>query len=381
MSRWYKQDGNSDAHPKVQRAGFWGARVLETLCRVSAEFELGGRVPPHYADPSYLARRMMATDLLPLEEAEAAIAKGLKKLADPDPKWALVEVEEDGSVVILGWRGEGEGLSSTERSKNHRRVKELEAQLEAMRALVEGRQAESAAPSGATERNAPTLHATPGDEDATNRNDATLKRRGEEIREEEISPLPPTAGAAGEGDAGALTETQLAELWNAEVAEPGKGQVRIPLGKNLLRHARARLKTRPRREDWAPVFERARQLREVGGCTWLDFGWLVGGEDKADRVLGGKYDFKLEQARGAAPIPMRRPVGGIPPAPEPPPLPPPKPDEERLQRCGECGELVTGTWDGERWRLAEHFADFGETTPCITPGMNDSRAEGARSYA
>jgi hypothetical protein len=99
-----------------------------------------------------------------------------------------------------------------------------------------------------------------------------------------------------ESDPDALTPDRLAERWNREVIpEDEKGRVRIPLGK-AAKHAAARIRERPRPRDWDEILVKARQLR-AAGCTWLDFGWLVGSPDHPDNIANGKYDFRLERAR------------------------------------------------------------------------------------
>ncbi|WP_373047199.1 hypothetical protein [Vulgatibacter sp.] len=372
--KWYKQDGNSDSNPKIQRAGFWGARVYECLCRISADFELDGTVPAHYVDPTYLARRMMATDVLPLEQAEAAISKALAKLADPEPKWQLIAIDEQGDVTIIGWRRAEEPQSSTERSRNHRKVKELEAQLAELRALLPA----DAPPEPPPE---PAKDARNGDATPRNvRNGATgEERRGDQTREEDP---PPSPSGAAEGLPAGLTATQLAERWNAEVADADseKGKVRIPLSKGIAKRTKERLASRPAWEDWAPVFERARQLRREAGCTWLDFPWLIENDLKAQHVLSGRYDFKLEQARGAAPIPFRAraPVGGLPrlERPERPPL---KPGDRDIVMCRGCASHFPATFDGQSWTLEPHDS-MG--LPCeAAPAPGWCADEGARSFA
>lgn len=120
----------------------------------------------------------------------------------------------------------------------------------------------------------------------------------------EDPPLPPTADAAGgtpppqlalvaDEDPEQVTPERLAERWNRDVADgKPKGSVRLPLGK-VRRKAELRIKARPKWPDWDPVLAYARRLRVEADCTWLDFAWLVEADDRADRILGGKYDFKL----------------------------------------------------------------------------------------
>lgn len=319
--KWYKQDGNSDANPKIQRAGFWGARVYEGLCRISADFELEGRIPAHYADPTYIARRIMATDILPLEEAEEAVAQGLERIAVDDPRWQLVAIDPDGCLTILGWRGDGkdtDALSSTERSRNHRRVKELEALVEELRAKVEPRGNETATP-----RNATATDAT----SATEGTNATLEeRRGEESREERHS----SNSAAAEPDPSAplvlglepeeppdqrkrFGPAELLGLWN-KLAHPAMPRAE-KLSDGRKRKAQTRLRENPDPGWWVAVVEAANasphcrgESRPAKGANkpWrCTFDFIVENDTNPLRILEGAYG----DDRQAPPPPDSKPSG------------------------------------------------------------------------
>lgn len=208
--KWYKQDGNSDANPKIRRSGFWGARVFEALCRISADFELNGEIPAHYADPGYLADRIMAYQVLGPDEAEKAIEAALSRLAVEDPTWALLERHDDGSVTILGWRGEGkdtDALTSTERSRNFRELQRARQRIEELEQAVGG-QAKGPGEGGngpAAGRNEPATDATPAtkaterNESATDATDATNATLDKSRRDKKRSDPPPIVPPPGEG--------------------------------------------------------------------------------------------------------------------------------------------------------------------------------------
>jgi len=189
-------------------------------------------------------------------------------------------------------------------------------------------------------------------------------------------PPPPTAGAAGKPapeplavepevpDPDRVTPEALAQRWNRDVADgKAKGAVRLPLGKQR-RKAELRIKARPRWSDWDPALAYARRLRAEGGCTWLDFAWLVANDENADAMLGGKYDFKLEQAARSGP----RLVGGIaPPPPEELAGDAPEPGQTQAQRCAWCRATLPHRWDGHGWWPAYHEG-------CSSPHATSLRA-------
>src|SRR5258708_4820356 len=52
---WIKDYTDSDHHPQLLRAGFWGAFLFKGLCRLSGKFGWRGPIPSSYLDPEALA--------------------------------------------------------------------------------------------------------------------------------------------------------------------------------------------------------------------------------------------------------------------------------------------------------------------------------------
>lgn len=323
---WYMHEANSDHHPKIRKAGFWGARAYECLLRVDAEFRLGGVIPPHFADAYYLADRLQAFDILPKADAVATIAQALQDLASTQSRmWALIEIRNDGTVLLLGRMEEEEAesrrpMTDAERAKAYRDRKKAAAQ----------------AP---TSRDGEGRHVTARDEGASSRptRDVTLK---EENRREEIRDPPPTPSAGAEGaadDPERLTPSAFVALWN-ELTGSKLGT--SPEGKRLTGIRRC-LKKRPHRRDWEAPLAKAKALRRAG-CTWIDIDWLVRDVNHAERLEVGSFDFKLEEARRG-------------------PAPPPEPPGHSLAEgesvrgcCPACSTHTVGTWRGGRLVLADH---------------------------
>jgi hypothetical protein len=165
---WYKEWANSDAHPKVIAAGFWGATVFRVLCRASAEFDLNGRIPEQYASPAYLAHRLqLGPEFESLDPADATKCNAMQRGIDNATAAGLL-VREGPFLLIDGWGdrqaiSSGSGRTSTERSQDFR----------------------SRQKNPATKRNASPLHAT------------LDKRRVDKRRSEEEEPpesaSPPSA--------------------------------------------------------------------------------------------------------------------------------------------------------------------------------------------
>lgn len=350
---WYRQDGNSDSNPKLQRAGFWAARTFECLLRVSADFNLDGKVPGHYADPTYLAKRMMVTDILPLEEAETVVAKALSRLSDPDPRWTLVEVEEDGTVMILGWRGGEEPQSSTERSRNHRRVKALEARLAEMQALLEkqgGPEPDQPPPTAraggdsatATPRNASATISNGAATPCNVRNDATVdKMREDQIR----SDPPPTPSAGAAGDASRKPKRRR----KGEPSELGaKVLARInELAGTAYRsspHLEARIAEGVPEADLLAVVEsRARDP------------WWLGTVQLKPSALFRPEKFSEHLGAARAGPPRLRPVRQGPvPLPEFPDRPEFQQGDEVTELCIHCDAPVVQRLEGEGWVYLPH---------------------------
>lgn len=122
---WYKEWANSDSHPKIVAAGFWGATVFRALCRTSAEFDLNGRIPPQYMTEAYLAHRLqLAPEFDSLDPDDATPATVVQRgLGSAVAAGLLVR---DGSVFVIDGWGErqtsatGGGKSNTERSRAFR---------------------------------------------------------------------------------------------------------------------------------------------------------------------------------------------------------------------------------------------------------------------
>lgn len=168
--KWIKQHSDSDFHPQIQLAGFWGARVFELLCRVSGQFDLKGNIPPQHLHPELLAKRLQATDILPLPEAAKAVADGIQRLVLA----GLAEETEDGGLVLDGWE-RVQGGTSTERVRKHRERK--------VKATHQKRKETVSA-----------VSETQGNEAVTQE---TLKKRRDKSREEERDP--PCSPPPGDG--------------------------------------------------------------------------------------------------------------------------------------------------------------------------------------
>jgi hypothetical protein len=88
---------NSDAHPEMVAAGFWGRFVFRELVRVAGQFDLRGVVPKKYATPGYLAKRSEASEA-GIEGVESKLADGLRAAAS-----AGLIVDSGDAYEIPGW--------------------------------------------------------------------------------------------------------------------------------------------------------------------------------------------------------------------------------------------------------------------------------------
>lgn len=199
--KWVKQYSDSDFHPQIQLAGFWGARVFEVLTRISGQYDLDGHIPPQHLHPEVLARRLQATDILPLQEAAKAIGAAIERLCSPEV--GLLVRLDDGGVLIDGWE-RIQGDKSTERVRRHR-ARRAAAEDEAKRQWNE---------------QAPLPVDAKQDVTVTSRVETpeTLKRREEERRGEAIDP-PPKSPPLRRGRAVRLSGRR-------KETDPGGGQAR-----------------------------------------------------------------------------------------------------------------------------------------------------------
>jgi hypothetical protein len=55
VMEWIKDYTDSDHHPQMVAAGFWGRVVFKGLCRISGKFNLCGKLRPELVDGDYLA--------------------------------------------------------------------------------------------------------------------------------------------------------------------------------------------------------------------------------------------------------------------------------------------------------------------------------------
>ncbi len=143
-----------DNSPKGIAAGYQGVAVFSALLRVHGLLHLDGVLPPAYADPAYLARRIGA----PIDWVREGIEACERVPAGKTE--GLLRREPDGSLAITGWGEEWRpALSSTERVRRMR------------------------AKSHDVKHDETLCNETKRDE--TLRNDETLEKRREEKRREE----------------------------------------------------------------------------------------------------------------------------------------------------------------------------------------------------
>lgn len=288
--KWIKQHSDSDFHPQIQLAGFWGARAFELLCRVSGQFDLKGAIPPQHLHPELLAKRLQATDILPLPEAAKAVADGLERMIAA----GLASRTEDGGLLLDGWE-RIQGGNSTPRVQKHRAKKEKETV------------SSPSARSVKRDETVTSVSGTSGNETVTQE---TLKKRRDKSREEERDPpLPPQGGGERDDeppglelvppelDPDRLTPERLVEAWN----ETTGGRIR-ELEEPRRRALRAAIKRQPDLAWWRKCFAKAAEIRATPQSGWLTLDWILARSPKgwnAERVVEGAFDFRLEQAAGA----------------------------------------------------------------------------------
>ena len=144
---WIKDYTDSDAHPQMVAAGFWGRTVFRALCRLSGRYGLNGSIPAGYLRPEFLAAFLGASEVY-----DAAIESGLDPLScdvsgvtdasrgvTACVTSALIVLEPDGSATIPGWVNRQEKLlSQAERSRKYRESKKVTV-TPASRASHDGR--------------------------------------------------------------------------------------------------------------------------------------------------------------------------------------------------------------------------------------------------
>jgi hypothetical protein len=86
--RWFRLDCDIDQLPKARKAGYGGVAIWLALARVSAQFDLGNRITPEFADPEFLADHLRTTADRISADIAAAIRAG------------LVSLDADGSLVL-----------------------------------------------------------------------------------------------------------------------------------------------------------------------------------------------------------------------------------------------------------------------------------------
>lgn len=79
--RWFRLDCDIDQLPKARKAGYGGVAIWLALARVSAQFDLGNRITPEFADPEFLADHLRTTADRISADIAAAIRAGLVSLA------------------------------------------------------------------------------------------------------------------------------------------------------------------------------------------------------------------------------------------------------------------------------------------------------------
>lgn len=206
---WVKVDAYLDENARIEEAGFDGAAVYQFLLRLNRRHGFNGLVPPRYADPKYIGRKIHGG----LRPARVRAALARCEAA------GLVTFSE-GNVEILGfdevWRT---SLDSTERSRKRRSEKKAKSQ------------AISGPP--ATEGNAEQLSET-----------ECTPTRGEEIGEEP-PPTPPAGGTAAWMDENPCPEVrELAARWQKCIRKRkpdhrfANGKLAAPKVRTWSRHLR-----------------------------------------------------------------------------------------------------------------------------------------------
>ncbi len=350
---WYKEHGNSDNHPQIRKAGFWGAQVFRALCRVNTEYDLDGEIPAQYVDPEWLADRLKLTEHDCISDApENILALGLSKCV----KAGLVRHEADGPFILDGWLRKNpprDGpLSGAER------MQKLRARQSDVTPRDEGDEMKTSQTSQASRDEIVSSPNVTRDGASRNVTVTTEEIRGEEKRlekkrgEETFAPfganLPPnvptnvqanvqpkvpeTLGQTISDDLPPSKAEVLQVLWNAE-ADPAFPRWKVSTDKRR-KAAIARFKERPIEGDdgWRAVIRRMNAspfLKGVNDRNWIASpDWLLK-PDSANKVLEGQYDGK----RTAGPSPNSLPVA----------------DGREGRSCEACGSQGQGAAPWEHW--------------------------------
>jgi hypothetical protein len=287
--QWYRRHTDRHSNRKLFAAGFMGGLVFDALCDLSAEYDLGGEIPPEHQDLDWLVRRMG------LERGETegvfhsfqrgenpnqgcgylatlvqnGIAACLKK------ECGLLEsvpLGDAGAAVwrIVGWdeRQPKVPVKSTERVQAHR-------------AKLQGRGSETDVKR----------------KDGEKRVSSAFHTRSKSVP----SPSPSLSlfkGVRGKNEGGEGAE-DLQVLWN-DAAHPDLPRwVELPEKRKVA--ARARLRERTLAE-WRAILERISAssfCRGENDRGWkADPDWLLK-PDTASKVLEGKYDNRAPKPNGA----------------------------------------------------------------------------------
>lgn len=119
--QYYRRWVDIQHHPKPVAAGFWGTAVFTALCDINAEFDLGGEIPAHYANPQFVLRAMNLWDAdCPAGGSMQTVCNGMQRARVA----GLIVQHEDGSVTLPGWADRNPNVpsTSTERSQKRRRL-------------------------------------------------------------------------------------------------------------------------------------------------------------------------------------------------------------------------------------------------------------------
>lgn len=91
---WIKEWTDSDTHPKMVAAGFWGREVFRCLCRLSGYRDLGGEIPTAFLDGGFLANYLG----VPGPDAAANCAQGVRACITSG-----LLISKKGRALIKSW--------------------------------------------------------------------------------------------------------------------------------------------------------------------------------------------------------------------------------------------------------------------------------------
>lgn len=125
---WVKDYTDSDHHPQLLKAGFWGRVVFKALCRLSGKHNWAGHIPKAYLDADYLVAYLEMPDGVEYDEEfeqSVAVPARLNALnAVAKLHAAGVLISEAAGSHIDGW--ERKQPSATPEAERSRRFRDKE---------------------------------------------------------------------------------------------------------------------------------------------------------------------------------------------------------------------------------------------------------------